>query len=432
MFIRYVCNNCGQKCKSAEEYAGLKVNCSRCTLPLEIPILASAVDVHDTSPELLLAAASHAEQHREKIEQASVQALIPEKLPEPALESNKLPVQQTENKPSEKSTDFNNATSVHAKPDWGRRVLLKIEVQKTLLLHWLKRKTISHLKQEGGDVSMKTRLNKMFPLLLASTAGLACLSVIAFSTVKPTRVLNNDITVAGQKLIIPAPEGYVRVRTDVANYFPPDQDRFLSILLPEVEIYGRTGLPRVEGRMLAIFVPPDVEKLLGDTKYVPTTACTVQVLPGNDTDRTLDEYQEQRGFLEYIYTGRGRAYLGANPKHHGRFIGGSSYAAWLTMTTAMDARLSKEGFSSNYGLVYQSVVTISMHIKGRILFLRMYKGTPAPKFGRPANADELSAQSDAQARALRRHVLADADDYRDETASWIRAIYSANSESIEK
>ncbi len=37
MFIRYICTNCGRKCKSSEEYAGQKARCFQCGTLLEIP-----------------------------------------------------------------------------------------------------------------------------------------------------------------------------------------------------------------------------------------------------------------------------------------------------------------------------------------------------------------------------------------------------------
>ena len=54
MSIKYVCSNCGQKCKSDDEYAGQKVNCVKCGALLEIPNLESIpdqlVEVHDFPP----------------------------------------------------------------------------------------------------------------------------------------------------------------------------------------------------------------------------------------------------------------------------------------------------------------------------------------------------------------------------------------------
>lgn len=54
MLIRYVCNNCGQKCKSQDEYAGLKAKCSQCGILLEIPrtenVLVHTIEGHEHSP----------------------------------------------------------------------------------------------------------------------------------------------------------------------------------------------------------------------------------------------------------------------------------------------------------------------------------------------------------------------------------------------
>ncbi len=54
IFIRYICANCGRKCKSAEKYAGLKVNCSQCGMLLRIPrhrsIAKNQIGVHYSPP----------------------------------------------------------------------------------------------------------------------------------------------------------------------------------------------------------------------------------------------------------------------------------------------------------------------------------------------------------------------------------------------
>ena len=54
IFIRYICANCGRKCKSAEKYAGQKVNCFQCGMLLRIPrqrsIANNPIEVHYFPP----------------------------------------------------------------------------------------------------------------------------------------------------------------------------------------------------------------------------------------------------------------------------------------------------------------------------------------------------------------------------------------------
>ena len=94
MFIRYICGNCGQKCKSAEEYAGLNVNCSQCGTLLKIPqpeiVTGHPIEVHNS----LLPKSPPAKELQEKFYPETVEQIpVSETQPEPIItfESKKMP-----------------------------------------------------------------------------------------------------------------------------------------------------------------------------------------------------------------------------------------------------------------------------------------------------------------------------------------------------
>ena len=94
MSIRYVCVNCGQKCKSADEYAGLAVNCSQCGTLLKIPQQgkgsAQPSEIHDSPPPLPKSVnESQFKLYQETVEQIPVSDIPPEPLI--AFESRKVP-----------------------------------------------------------------------------------------------------------------------------------------------------------------------------------------------------------------------------------------------------------------------------------------------------------------------------------------------------
>lgn len=446
MFIRYVCNNCGQKCKSAQEYAGLNVNCSRCALPLEIPISSHTVEIHEPSPELLLAAASHAEPHREKIEQEAVQNLIPEKLPEPVVESNKLPVQQPVNKSSEPSTDSNKALCLHARTECIHGFIFQIANKKGLLLHWLKQMTISHLKQKGGGVKIKEKWYRPTPGLVSFSLAVICITIIltgafrkssvttssgrkaAYNTVKTaTQVIQNgsvesrfsasavSIEVGGRGIIIPAPQGQIYIgTTHETDYDKSPGTRMRNIYASKDTITRQV----VKGRdaysngvrdiytMLAIFAPPEEAQKTKDRNYIPRLGATVQVSSTLPENPTLKDYQEYRQGIIYFLSNMGQE-LGDYHKFVCKFLGGPVYFSWLSAGICNSPPVLTSGrYVQDFW--YQVVTTAIIYVKGRILYLRLYDTFP-----------------EYRERAI------NPDDYRDSVVKWLSASYAANGEQVD-